>query len=53
MGSDREALDVANLQVRMRQLETKLMEALGERDNNIREISKLQEELKRQEEHYT
>jgi hypothetical protein len=29
------------------------MEALGERDNNIREISKLQEELKRQEEHYT
>jgi hypothetical protein len=41
MGSDREALDVANLQVRMRQLETKLMEALAERDNNLREISKL------------
>lgn len=53
MGSDREALDVANLQVRMRQLETKLMEALGERDINLREISKLQEELKRQEDHYT
>ncbi len=52
MGSDREALDVANLQARMRQLETKLMEALGERDANLREISKLQEELKRQEDHY-
>lgn len=29
------------------------MEALSERDQNLREISKLQDELRRQEEHYT
>jgi hypothetical protein len=37
----------------MRQLEQKLADALTERDLNLKEISKLQNELKKQEEHYT
>lgn len=37
----------------MRQLEQKLSDALTERDQNLKEISKLQDELKKQEDHYT
>jgi hypothetical protein len=32
LGSDRDTLDVANLQARMRQLEKRLLDALTERD---------------------
>jgi len=53
LGSDRDTLDVANLQARSRQLEERLLAALTERDQNLIEISKLQNELKRQEAHYT
>jgi predicted nucleic acid-binding Zn-ribbon protein len=53
LGAGREALEVASLQARMRQLEQKLANALTERDANLKEISKLQEEIKRQEAHYT
>jgi len=47
LGSDRDTLEVANMQARSRQLEQKLMEALTERDKHLREISQLQDELKR------
>lgn len=53
LGSDRDTLDITNLQARMRQLEKRLLDALTERDNHLQEIGKLQNELKRQEEHYT
>jgi hypothetical protein len=53
LGAGRETLEITSLQARMRSLEQKLADALTERDLNLREISKLQDELKKQEEHYT
>lgn len=47
LGSDRDTLDVNNMQAKGRQLEAKLLEAMTERDLNLKEISKLQMELRR------